>query len=153
MSNFDGDRIFEEVKKRIQNKENLSSEDKMKLVLLPLMSTIKHKQSIIEESIELVKFIDSEEEQLALIAGILTATDKFIEKNYDKRVREWLTMTKVDKIYQEEKEKAIEKVTEEVRKKEKLDLARNLMDVLSVEMIAKKTGLSIEEVENLKESK
>jgi GTP-binding protein EngB required for normal cell division len=61
-------------------------------------------------------------------------------------VREWLTMTKVDKIYQEEKEKAIE----EVRKKEKIDLAKNLMDVLSVEMIAKKTGLSIEEVEKLK---
>jgi GTP-binding protein EngB required for normal cell division len=62
-------------------------------------------------------------------------------------------MTKVDKIYQEEKEKAIEDAKEEVRKKEKLELAKNLMDVLSVEMIAKKTGLSREEVENLRESK
>ena len=123
----------------------------MKIILLPLMNNSKHKQNIIEESIELVKFIDSEEEQLALIAGILTATDKFIEKNYAKKVREWLTMTKVDKIYQEEKEKAIEEAKEEVRKKEKIDLAKNLMDVLSVEMIAKKTGLSIEEVEKLKQ--
>ncbi|MNN08247.1 hypothetical protein D3C76_909630 [compost metagenome] len=153
MSNFDGDSIFEEVKKRIQNKEKLTSEDKMKIVLLPLMNTSRHKQNIIEESIELVKFIDSEEEQLALIAGILTATDKFIEKNYAKKVREWLTMTKVDKIYQEEKEKAIEEAKKEVRRKEKLELAKNLMDVLSVEMIAKKTGLSIEEVEKLRESK
>jgi hypothetical protein len=48
-----------------------------------------HKQNIIEESIELVKFIDSEEDQLALIAGILTATDKFIEKNYAKKLKEF----------------------------------------------------------------
>jgi hypothetical protein len=49
MSNFDGDRIFEEVRKRIKNKEKLSSEDKMKIVLLPLMNTSKHKQNIIEK--------------------------------------------------------------------------------------------------------
>lgn len=30
------------------------------------------------------------------------------------------------------------------------DIAKNLMDILSIEMIAKKTGLSIEEVEKLK---
>ena len=56
-------------------------------------------------------------------------------------------MIKVDKIYQEEKEKAIE----EVIKKVKIELAQNLLDVLSVEMIAKKIGLSIEEVKSIKE--
>lgn len=151
MANFDGDNTFEEIKHKIKCKEKLSSEEKMKMILLPLMNTKKHKQHIIEESIELVKSIDSEEDQLALIAGILTATDKFIEKNYAKKVREWLTMTKVDKIYQEEKEKAVAQATEEVRKKEKIELAKNLLDVLSVEMIAKKTGLSIEEVKKIKE--
>ena len=40
---------------------------------------------------------------------------------------------------------------EEGRLEEKLDIARNLLDVLDDETIAKKTGLSIEEVKKLRE--
>ena len=40
---------------------------------------------------------------------------------------------------------------EEGRLEEKLDIARNLLDVLDDETISKKTGLSIEEVKKLRE--
>lgn len=146
MAKFNGDKISSDIVCKIKNKQGLTAEEKMQLILLPLMNSSKDKQKVIEESIELAKYIENDIDQLAIIAGVLTATDKFIDKDYAKKVREWLTVTKVERIFQEEKEKAI---AEEV-KKEKLQLAKNLLDVLSVDMIAKKTGLTVEEVENLK---
>lgn len=59
----------------------------------------------------------------------------------------WLRMTKVEKIFEKEKEEAMN----QAEKSKAIEIAKNLMDILSVEMIAKKTGLSIEEVEKLKE--
>jgi predicted transposase YdaD len=37
------------------------------------------------------------------------------------------------------------------RKEEKREIAKNLLDILSIEVIAQKTGLSIEEVEEIKD--
>ena len=39
---------------------------------------------------------------------------------------------------------------EEGKKEKAIEIARELLDILSVEMIAKKTGLTLEEVEKLK---
>jgi predicted transposase YdaD len=61
-------------------------------------------------------------------------------------VRGWLKMTKVEKIFEKEKEEAMN----QAEKSKAAQIAKNLMDILSIEMIAKKTGLSIEEVEKLK---
>ena len=44
----------------------------------------------------------------------------------------------------------IEEGREEGEKKKALDIAKNLLDVLDDEVIAEKTGLSIEEVRNLR---
>ena len=42
------------------------------------------------------------------------------------------------------------KVQEEARKEERIIIAKNLLDVLDVETIAKKTGLTVEEIKKLK---
>lgn len=68
-------------------------------------------------------------------------------------------MTKVEKIIEKEKEEAIKAAMSEGMKEgmsqgekvKAVEIAKNLLDVLSEEMIAKKTGLSIEEVKKLKE--
>ena len=39
---------------------------------------------------------------------------------------------------------------EEGERKKALEIAKELLDILSIEMIAKKTGLTVEEVEALK---
>lgn len=41
-------------------------------------------------------------------------------------------------------------LVEEGKKEKAIEIARELLDILSVEMIAKKTGLTVEEVEALK---
>jgi predicted transposase/invertase (TIGR01784 family) len=47
-------------------------------------------------------------------------------------------------------QKALERGLEQGRKKEKFDIARQLLDVLDIETIAQKTGLSIEEIRSLR---
>ena len=97
---------------------------------------------------ELAKSIKDETTQLQVIAGILTATDKFIDEEYAKKVREWLKMTKVGRIFEEEKQEAVARKEKEM----KLEIAKALLDLLTPEVIAEKTGLDIEEVEKLKRS-
>lgn len=60
-------------------------------------------------------------------------------------------MTKVEKIFEKEKEEAMKETRNQAEKNKAIEIAKNLMDVLSVEMISKKTGLSIDEVKKLKE--
>lgn len=42
-------------------------------------------------------------------------------------------------------------LVEEGKRKKAMEIAKNLLDVLSIEMIANKTGLTIEEVKDLKD--
>ncbi|ACQ51413.1 hypothetical protein [Clostridium botulinum] len=147
MKNYDGDTIYKEVEQKIKDGINLKDIDLMNLILLPLMKSIKDKHELIKDTIELAKEVKDEKNQYFIIAGVLTSTDKFIDEKYANTVRGWLRMTKVEKIFEKEKEEAMN----QAEKSKAIEIAKNLMDILSVEMIAKKTGLSIEEVEKLKE--
>lgn len=118
----------------------------MNLILLPLMKNKKDKHELIKDTIELAKEVNYEKNQYFIIAGVLTYTDKFIDEEYANMVRSWLKVTKVEKIFEKEKEQAMN----QAKKGKAIEIAKNLMDILSVEMISKKTGLSIEEVEKLK---
>ena len=48
-------------------------------------------------------------------------------------------------------EKGIEQGIKEGEKKEKIKIAKNLLDILDSEIIALKTGLSVEEIEELRD--
>ena len=49
-----------------------------------------------------------------------------------------------------ETEREVRKQEEELRKKDKIQIAKNLMDILDNETIALKTGLTIDEVSKLR---
>lgn len=73
---------------------------------------------------------------------------EYLNRNYfndDKLEEEVITMTK--SLYDPEVEK---KGVEQGKKEKAIEIAKSLLDVLSVEVIAQKTGLTIEEVEKLK---
>ncbi|WP_409068555.1 transcriptional regulator [Clostridium sp. FAM 1755] len=150
MKTYDGDTIYKEAEQKIKNGIDLEDVDLMNLILLPLMKSIKDKHELIKDTIELAKEVKNEKNQYFIIAGVLTSTDKFIDEKYANMVRSWLKMTKVEKIFEKEKEEAMEEAMNKAEKNKAIEIAKNLMDILSVEMIAKKTGLSIEEVERLK---
>lgn len=147
MKNYDGDKLYKEVEEKIKEGKILEDIDLMNLILLPLMKSTIDRHELIRRTIELAKEVNDEKKQYFIIAGVLTSTDKFIDDDYANTVRSWLKMTKVEKIFEKEKEEAMS----EAEKKKAIEIAKNLLDMLSVEMVAKKTGLSIEEVKKLKD--
>lgn len=147
---YQGDIILEQMKEKIEQRESLTHQELMKLSFLPLMYSRLNRQDLIKEAVELAKKIEDETAQLQVIAGILTATDKFIDEEYAKKVREWLKMTKVGRIFEEEKQEAVREAVARTEREKTIEFAKSLLDLLSPEVIAKKTGLDVEEVERLK---
>lgn len=102
--------------------------------------TILKKDEVIQEAFEVAEFL---------------ALDKDAQFAYQQDLKaRWDNQACLD--FAEEKgmekgmEKGIEKGMEQGAKKEKINIAKSLLDILDTQTIALKTGLSIEEIENLK---
>lgn len=152
MKNYDGDKIYAEIDTKIKSDEKLNDEDLMNLILLPLMSSSKDNHEVIRDTIEIAKKVKDEKQQYFIIAGVLTSTDKFIDEEYSKTVREWLKMTKVEKIYEKEKEDAINQAINKTEKNAAFEFAKNmLLDGEDIKKIVKYTKLKEEDINKLKE--
>ncbi len=137
LSEYNGDAILQKVIKKMEEGKSLTDEETMKLILVPLMHSREKRQILIEKTIEVAKCISDEQEQIQVIAGILVATDKFIDEDYAKKVKEWLRMTKVGRLYEQEKQEEIDKA---------LSAAGMLFKGMSIEEVAKKLDVTIEKV-------
>lgn len=138
---YGGDDIFYQIERKLEYGEKLLPEEIFKLSILPLMDNSVPRQEMIKKCIDLAKKIPVEDEQLQAIAGILTATDKFIDEDYAQQIREWIKMTKVGRIIEEEKE--------QVRLEAKAESIENTIQVFqlfqqgqNIEQIARKLKLS-----------
>lgn len=58
-------------------------------------------------------------------------------------------MLKVARLFEEEKQQAVT----EAKKENSFEIAKNLLDILSIDEIAKRTGLTVDEVRTLAKSK
>ena len=149
--------MYEELKYKLDNNLKIEEDDILKLTILPLIQN-EDRQKSIENAIELAKRIPKEGDRVFVLAGINTATNKFINDENLSKIRRELSMTKLERLIEEEKideinkalikqakEKEIEK--EEAIKANKKEFAKNIlsmaMDVLSV---MKATGLTKAEV-------
>ena len=64
----------------------------MLLIILPLAKKGKEvKQKVIEQVVDLAKQIEDENTQVFVITGILVSSDKFIDRDYAKSVRRYLS--------------------------------------------------------------
>lgn len=112
---LDGSQIYHRLKNKIDAGEKLTEEELMELMILPLtVKGKKRKQETIEKAVNLGKRLPDREGQLKVIAGILTFTDKVIDRAYAKKLEEEMQMTLVgqmlmDEGYQRGIEKGIEK--------------------------------------------
>ena len=111
--NRDSDEIYSRLKGKIEWGQRLTEEEMMELMILPL--TVKGrtgKQEAIEKAVGLARNLPEKEEQLKVLAGILTFTDKVIDKMYAKRLKEEMQMTLVGQMLMDE---GIQKGREEGR--------------------------------------
>ena len=51
-----------------------------------------------------------------ILSGVITFADKIIEPEYARRVEEWIKMTKVGRLFEEEKQQAVAEVRETLQK-------------------------------------
>ena len=157
LSQFNTDEIYSDTKAKIESCEKLTDDDVMKLIILPLTQSDKtRKQKLIEDTIDLAKQVKDEQQQLFIMAGILTATNKFIEDAYAEKVKEWIKMTKVARLFEEEKIEAVNTAVDaavdaaviETRKDERLRTARDMLDagedILKVMKFTKLTRAELE---------
>ena len=169
LSAFDGDAMYAELAKKVRAKEPLTDGDVMRFIILPLTAK-DDKQQLLEKTVNLAKEIKNEHEQTFIIAGILSATDKFIEKDYSNKLKEWLRMTKVAQLFEEEKIEAVAKAVaeavaeakeeakkeakEEAKKEAKrrtIETAKTLLDEnVDISIIMKTTKLSKSAILKLK---
>ena len=142
--------IYQSIKKKLENNETLSDKELMQLIILPLAKKGKEeKQRMIEQVVDLAKQIDDENTQAFVITGILVSSDKFIDRDYAKVVRRYLSMTKVFQILEEEKQEAINLAEQ----KRTIRMAESLIkDEVDTVVIMRATGFSKEQIEEIKQN-
>jgi len=86
---------------------------------------------------------------LFIVAGILTAANKFIDSEYSKQIKEWIRLTKVARLFEEEKIEAVNNA----RKEERLQIARNMLaagdDIVKVMQVTSLTRAEIDAEQEL----
>ena len=128
LSQFDTDELYNSLKQKLEAGEELSDEDIMRFIILPITESRKpEKQNIIEKAIDLAKKIPDEQQQMFVISGILVSTNNFIDKEYSNKIKEWLSMTRIGKLYEEEKIEAVNKAINKTRLEEKKAMAKKML--------------------------
>jgi len=140
--------IYQSVKKKLENNETLSEKELMLLIILPKKGK-EAKQKMIEQVVDLAKQIEDENTQAFVITGILVSSDKFIDRDYAKSVRRYLSMTKVFQILEEEKQEAINLAE---KKGANAMIEKFIKAGADTLMIMQATGLTKEEIEEIKKN-
>jgi len=151
LSNFDANDLYGKLSVKIEAGEPLADDDIIKFIFLPLTeSRPTKKQGLIEKTIDLAKKVPDDEIQLFIIAGILVATDKFIDRGYSNMVKEWIRLTKVARLFEEEKIEAVNETANRVSKEIKTTLAKEMLaDGEDIVKIMKYSKLTKKEILNI----
>lgn len=139
----DSDEIYKRLDEKIRREEPLGDDELMELMILPL--TVKGspgKQAAIVDAVNLAKRLPERGQQLQALAGILTFSDKVIDKAYKKRIKEEMQMTQIGQMLIDE---GMEKGTEKI-------IAAMLQKHKSVEEIHEDTDISIEVIRKVRDS-
>lgn len=98
--NMNSNHIYQKLRFKIDHLEPLSEEELLELMILPLTAKgMEAKQEYIQKAADLARKLQDPNDVHTVIAGLLTFTDKFIEKDYAERLRrETFMMTQIEKI-------------------------------------------------------
>lgn len=149
LTELDSNGIEKELAGKIRKKKPLTPEEQMQLLILPLTHKgKKEKRKCVQRCFDLAKRIEDEEVQTFVLSGMLVFSDKIITREDSRKVREWIMMTKVGQLFEEEKlEYAKKTAKEEAKKSAKVMIKKgfSISDILEIT-----PSLTQEEVESLR---
>lgn len=143
--------VLERLGSRVEHTELLTDEVLMELIILPLtVKGIEAKRELVVEAIEIAKAIKNEKQRLYTISGILTFSDKFIDKEFAQKVRENIMILQVIQSIISESE-ANGEVRGEARGKTELIgvIRKKIMKGHTALIISELLELPIQEVEEI----
>lgn len=108
LSKLDSQEIMSRLTDKVRAKQPLTDEEMMEFIILPL--TYKGKESKkenLKHTIELAKDIADESTSVFVLSGILVFSDKIMDEELPNQVKEWIKMTKIAKLFEQEKEIAL----------------------------------------------
>ncbi len=148
ISKLPEEEIYQSIKSKLENNGALSDTELMQFIVLPLAGKGKEaKQQIIENVITLTKKNKDEMKQVFVLSGVLVTTDKFIDEKYADNIRRFLRMTKVARLYEEEKQEAVNLAEKKGANTMLENFIKAGADTL---MIMQATGLTKEEIEKIR---
>ncbi len=167
LSIIDSEKTEIQLEEKIKNGKPLTEEEQMKFIILPLTYQGKEeKQKCIQRCFALAREVEDVKVQTFILSGMLVFSDKVVTREDSKRIREWIMLTKVGQLFEEEKleyaKKAVEEAVLEVRKeaeeateKEKRNTAAKLLKkgFSTAEILEIIEGMTAEEVEKLRGAK
>lgn len=97
LSDIDSERVFQTIEQKIQERVELTEEEKMQLILYPLtFRGNKEKQNAIERAVNLVEKMEENNEDVTyILSGLLAFSDKVISSKVAEKIRRRIQMTKV----------------------------------------------------------
>ena len=154
LTELDAGDIWKGLKGKIESGEELSDEDMMRMIIYPLTFRGRRaKQEAVARAIGIAKKIENENRMYFVLKMIWVFADKYITEGDSNRIREVLTMTKVDRILEEEKRQAIDKAVADNTESITTQIARKLLKKgNSVEDVADTTELPVSQVLQLSQS-
>lgn len=128
LSKLNSKEIMERLTNKVNNNIPLTDDELMEFIILPLTyKTLERKKVAIKDAIDLAKKIDNETKMVFVLSGILVFSDKVIDEETAKNVKEWISMTKVGRLYADEKEKEKIAVKEQTRKEDTIEFVTILL--------------------------
>ncbi len=121
MNKLTAEKVLKELKEKVLE-DNLTQADKIKFIMLPLMKSEHDDSNILRDCVQLAKSIKSERDEAIILNGIIESTDKFISEEEARELKELLEMTKIERLYNEERDLAVKNA----RKEEQLRIAKSL---------------------------
>ena len=161
MCNYDGNAIFTDLENKLKTVQELSENDMLNLIFLPLMKNNIPKYQLAEKSVKLAKTIKNESKSNLCVASAIAFSYKYLSYDEINNLMEALKMNNVIENYiiKEVKIRLNDAVNEAVNdavnnalNEKAIKMAKGAIKKgLSIEDIADLTGLDAEEIKELQE--
>ncbi len=108
LSEINSEEVMNRLTSKVNSGEKLTEEELMEFIILPLTYKDKERKAFaLEKSFNLAKNLADEDTMTFVLAGMLVFADKIIDDELGDKVKGWIRMTKVGRLFEAEKEAAL----------------------------------------------